>query len=80
MLSHINASGNPAMVNVGDKPVTNRMAKAQAIVMLPPQVLKLFKDKEIKGPKGPVFQTAVIAGVLAAKRTGDLIPLCHPLG
>lgn len=80
MLSHINTSGNPAMVNVGEKPITHRVAKARAMVLLPPPVLALFTDKEINSPKGPVFQTAIIAGVMAAKRTGDLIPLCHPLG
>lgn len=80
ILSHIDVSGNPAMVNVGEKPVTKRTAKARAMVILPLQVLALFKDHEIKTPKGPVFQTAIIAGVMAAKRTGELIPLCHPLG
>jgi cyclic pyranopterin monophosphate synthase len=79
-LSHINASGQPAMVDVSEKPVTKRTAVAQAIVMLPETVVIHLKEGELHLPKGPVFQTAVIAGVMAAKRTGELIPLCHPLG
>lgn len=80
MLSHINASGQPAMVDVSEKPITKRTAVAQAIVMLPEAVATHLKEGELHLPKGPVFQTAVIAGVMAAKRTGELIPLCHPLG
>lgn len=68
------------MVAVGDKPETKRTAKARAIVALPPEVTALFQRQDIQAAKGPVFQTAVIAGVMAAKRTGELIPLCHPLG
>jgi cyclic pyranopterin monophosphate synthase len=78
--SHLNTSGQPAMVNVSEKAASRRRAVAQAIVCLPPQVLEKLEDQELKMPKGPVFQTAVIAGVMAAKRTGELIPLCHPLG
>ncbi len=78
--THLDASGNPSMVDVGEKPVTRRTATARAIVHLPDEVLANFKNDEIRTPKGAVFQTAVIAGVMAAKRTGELIPLCHPLG
>jgi cyclic pyranopterin phosphate synthase len=80
MLSHLNAKGQPAMVNVGEKPVTKRTAHAVAIVVLPPEIACLLKDGEIETKKGPVFQTAALAGVMGAKRTSDLIPLCHPLG
>lgn len=68
------------MVNVGDKAVTRRTAHAVAIVSLPPELAVLLKNGEIATKKGPVFQTAVLAGVMGAKRTSDLIPLCHPLG
>ncbi len=68
------------MVDVASKPVTRRMARAQALVQLPPVVLEHLTGGEIRVPKGAVFQTAVLAGILAAKKTGDLIPLCHPLG
>lgn len=78
--THLDASGNPSMVDVGEKPVTRRMAVARAVVNLPDEVLKNFEDGDIRTKKGAVFQTAIIAGVMAAKRTGELIPLCHPLG
>lgn len=78
--THLDASGNPTMVDVGNKPVTRRMARAQAVVQLPNIVLEQLSDGEIKVPKGAVFQTAILAGIQAAKKTGELIPLCHPLG
>lgn len=78
--SHLDSGGNPTMVNVGEKPVTRRLAKAQAIVELGEEILSRLQDGEIQTAKGAVFQTAIIAGVMAAKKTGDLIPLCHPLG
>jgi cyclic pyranopterin monophosphate synthase len=77
--SHIDAAGNPMMVDVGTKAVTARSATAQCRIALPPEILDLLQDDEIQTKKGPVFQTAIIAGVMAAKRTSDLIPLCHPL-
>jgi cyclic pyranopterin phosphate synthase len=80
MLSHVDPKGQPAMVDVGDKPPTKRTAHAVAVVSLPAEVAALFKDGEIRTKKGPVFHAAVLAGVMGAKRTGDLIPLCHPLG
>ena len=79
MLSHINAQNQPAMVNVGEKPVTLRKAHAVAIVRLPPALAALMVNHEINSKKGPVFQTASLAGVMGAKKTSDLIPLCHPL-
>jgi cyclic pyranopterin phosphate synthase len=79
MLSHIDAKGQPAMVNVGAKPVTLRTAHAIAVVTLPEALAALLRDGEIATKKGPVFQTAILAGMMGAKRTSDLIPLCHPL-
>ena len=68
------------MVDVGAKPVTHRTATARSIISLPAEILEHLTDGELLSKKGPVFQTAVIAGIMAAKKTGDLIPLCHPLG
>ena len=79
-LSHISAAGQPVMVDVGAKPRTARRARAQAEVFLPGTVRALLRDGELHGAKGPVFQTAVTAGIMAAKRTAELIPLCHPIG
>jgi cyclic pyranopterin phosphate synthase len=79
MLTHLDAKNQPAMVNVGDKAVTRRTAHAQARVLLPPALASLLRQDEIASKKGPVFQTAILAGVMGAKRTSDLIPLCHPL-
>lgn len=78
--THIDASGNPAMVDVGDKDVTRRTARARSVVSLPTPVVQAFKDGEIQSKKGPVFHTAIIAGTMAAKRTAELIPFCHALG
>jgi len=78
--THIDASGNPSMVDVGDKPITKRVAKARSILVLDDAIMAKLQNEEIHTKKGPVFQTAIIAGVMAAKKTGDLIPLCHPLG
>lgn len=79
-LSHLDSQNAPSMVNVAEKAVTKRLARARAIVVLGEEVMRLLEAGEIRTAKGAVFQTAVIAGVMAAKRTGDLIPLCHPLG
>lgn len=68
------------MVNVGEKQPTHRMAWARSLVILPVDLLDQLKDQELWLPKGPVFQTAIIAGTMAAKKTGELIPLCHPVG
>jgi cyclic pyranopterin phosphate synthase len=80
MFSHLDAQNRPAMVNVGDKPVTRRTAHAIAVVTLPPPLAALLKDGEIATKKGAIFQTAILAGVMGAKKTSELIPLCHPLG
>ena len=78
-LSHLDAKNRPAMVNVGDKAVTRRTAHAVAVVVLPPELATLLQGGDIATKKGSIFQTAVLAGVMGAKRTSDLIPLCHPL-
>jgi len=78
--THISNSGNPQMVDVSGKKVTTRIAKAQAIVYLGKDILSRMKDDELITKKGPVFQTAIIAGVMGAKKTHELIPFCHPLG
>lgn len=80
MFSHLDAHNRPAMVNVGDKPITRRTAHAVAVVALPAPLAALLRDGEIATKKGPIFQTAILAGVMGAKKTGELIPLCHPLG
>jgi cyclic pyranopterin phosphate synthase len=68
------------MVDVSDKVVTKRTATAQARVRFPAEVAEALRSQQFNTPKGPVFQTAIIAGTMAAKRTHDLIPFCHPLG
>jgi cyclic pyranopterin phosphate synthase len=78
-LSHTTADGQPQMVDVSDKTVTKRVARAQAIVRLGKEIISLIHNEELTTKKGPVFQTAMIAGVMAAKKTHDLIPMCHPL-
>jgi cyclic pyranopterin phosphate synthase len=78
-LTHIDESNQPTMVDVGHKAVTERTACARTIVRLPTAVLDKLEDGDIKSAKGPVFQTAIIAGTMAVKRTSDLIPFCHPL-
>jgi cyclic pyranopterin monophosphate synthase len=79
MLSHLDAKNRPAMVDVGGKPVTRRTAHAVAVVELPARLGARLKAGDIATKKGPVFQTAVLAGVMGAKKTSELIPLCHPL-
>jgi len=85
MLSHLDEKGRPTMVDVGAKAVTRRIAVARACVVFPREVADQLRasgsntSSEWTGPKGPIFATAIVAGVLAAKRTWELIPLCHPL-
>lgn len=79
-LSHIDEHNRPAMVDVSAKQATERTAHARSIVELPDAVLAALDEGEIATKKGPVFATAVIAGVMAAKKTHELIPFCHPLG
>ena len=80
MLTHIDAENRPTMVDVSDKNPTLRTAVAEAVVVLPEVIRKLSHNGDLHSAKGPVFQTAIIAGTMAAKRTHDLIPFCHPLG
>ena len=78
--SHLNEQGQATMVDVSEKQISQRTATARSIVSLPPEVLEQLSNGDIQTKKGSVFQIAVIAGIMAAKKTGDLIPLCHPLG
>lgn len=78
--THIDAGGQPAMVDVSDKQVTKRTAVAQSIVVPGPAIMQHFTGSDIQSKKGPVFQTAIIAGTMAAKKTSELIPFCHPVG
>ena len=78
--SHLNKSGDPTMVDVSDKNVTSRTATARSLVWLDEEIISRLENDEIHTKKGPVFQTAVLAGIMAAKKTSDLIPLCHPIG
>ncbi|MDJ0909904.1 MAG: cyclic pyranopterin monophosphate synthase MoaC [Woeseiaceae bacterium] len=79
-LSHIDERNRPAMVDVSEKAVTHREARARCIVHLPEKVREAVDGDEIQSKKGPVFATAIIAGVMASKKTHELIPFCHPLG
>ena len=76
-LSHLDSQGRARMVDVGGKPITAREAVAEGCIMLLPQTLRAIADDAV--PKGEVLNTARIAGIMAAKRCGELIPLCHPL-
>jgi cyclic pyranopterin phosphate synthase len=79
MFSHIDERDQPTMVDVSGKAVTKRTAVAEARVRFPQEVARALSDAGFSTSKGPVFQTAIIAGVMAAKRTHELIPFCHPL-
>src|SRR5437588_10542786 len=76
-LTHLDEQGRARMVDVGAKPVTAREAVAEGYVLLQADTLQAIADEKV--PKGEVLNTARIAGILAAKRCGELIPLCHPL-
>ena len=76
-LTHFDERGNARMVDVGAKDVTERVATAKASVIMKPATLKLIRDN--KASKGDVLTVAQLAGIMAAKKTPDLIPLCHPL-
>jgi cyclic pyranopterin phosphate synthase len=78
-LTHLDAANRPTMVDVSDKTATRREARAEAKVLLPAAVARALTQTGHRTKKGPVFDTAIIAGVLAAKRTHELIPFCHPL-
>jgi cyclic pyranopterin phosphate synthase len=76
-LSHLDETGRARMVDVGHKPLTERLAIAKGEIRMQPATLELIRQGALK--KGDVFSVAQIAGVMAAKRTAELIPLCHPL-
>ena len=76
-LTHLDKDGNAIMVDVGDKESTERTATAAGSIYMEPETLKLITDKGVK--KGDVLSVAQLAGIMGAKRTPDLIPLCHPL-
>ena len=76
-LTHLDEAGKAKMVDVGGKPVTAREAVAEGFITLRPETLRAIADDQV--PKGEVLGTARVAGIMAAKRCGELIPLCHPL-
>jgi cyclic pyranopterin monophosphate synthase len=78
--SHLDDEQRPTMVDVSEKTATRRSAVAQARVLFPPSVATALRENGLRSPKGPVFDTAIVAGVMGAKRTHELIPFCHPLG
>lgn len=77
--SHLNAADQPTMVDVSGKNDTDRVAVAESRVFLPEVIRQQFTGTDIQTKKGAVFQTAILAGIMAAKKTPDLIPLCHTL-
>jgi cyclic pyranopterin phosphate synthase len=76
-LSHFDEKGASRMVDVSAKPESDRLARASASVRMKPETLRLIRDRSLA--KGDVLEVARLAGIMAAKRTGELIPLCHPL-
>ena len=78
-LTHLDAANRPRMVDVGEKAVTARVAMAEAVVRFPKDVADVLRDGGMRSKKGPVIDTAIVAGTMAAKRTHELIPFCHPL-
>ncbi|MDB2633481.1 cyclic pyranopterin monophosphate synthase MoaC [Flavobacteriaceae bacterium] len=77
--SHLNEKNNPKMVNVSDKKITKRTAIAKATMFLGEEIISHFNNDELITKKGPVFQTAIIAGIQGVKKTSEIIPMCHPL-
>ena len=77
--THINPSNQPKMVDVSGKGITKRTAVAKARMFLGREIISHFTNDELFTKKGPVFQTAIIAGIQAVKKTSELIPMCHPL-
>ncbi len=78
--SHLDSERRPTMVDVSDKTATRRTALAESRVSFPPPVAEALRGTGLRSAKGPVFDTAIVAGVMGAKRTHELIPFCHPLG
>lgn len=77
--THLDKQGNASMVDISGKSVTTRTATAQAVVRFPATVYQQIKDNHSQTAKGAIMDIAQIAGIMAAKKTSDLIPLCHPL-
>ena len=77
--SHINKKNQPKMVDVSGKKISKRTAIARGAMFLGTAVISNFKEDELITKKGPVFQTAIIAGIQAVKKTSEIIPMCHPL-
>ena len=77
--THLDDHGHASMVDVSDKKVSKRYARATTSLIFPPEVLDKLKADNMQTHKGSVMQTAILAGIMAAKKTADLIPLCHPL-
>jgi cyclic pyranopterin phosphate synthase len=78
-LTHLDSDGRPTMVDISAKPATERQARAQCLVVFPASVALSLRESELRTAKGPVIDTAIIAGTMAVKRTHELIPFCHPL-
>ena len=78
--THLDTNLHPSMVDVGDKAPTKRSATAEARVRFPSTVAAALRDSGLRSAKGPIFDTAIVAGIMGAKRTHELIPFCHPLG
>ncbi len=78
-LTHIDQQNNPTMVDVSEKKTSKRTAVATSTVIFPKEIKNYFKGQDLITKKGPVYHTAIIAGVMAAKKTHELIPFCHPI-
>lgn len=78
-LTHLNDSNQPRMVDVSAKAETTRTAAASCLIHLGRELMSQIQDGELKSKKGPVFHTAILAGISGTKKTSELIPLCHPL-
>lgn len=80
MFTHLDQNDQPQMVDVGDKVPSKREARAQALISFPEELAQKLSGQDIQTKKGSVFQTAIIAGIMGAKKTSELIPMCHPIG
>jgi cyclic pyranopterin phosphate synthase len=78
-LTHVDAAGKPAMVDISGKSVSARSATAECLVAFPREVAQTLRDGDLRTKKGAVIDTAIVAGTMAVKRTAELIPFCHPL-
>ena len=77
--SHLDSKGLPNMVDVGEKKSTTRVAVAEATIELPENIIQAFESDDLNTKKGSVVQTSILAGIMGAKQTSQLIPLCHPI-